>query len=64
MWLAARGAIDAARALAGLVVSLGLVFGVYRLHLQRSRSLPMVARAGALGAFGAALVALARGGAA
>ena len=60
IWLVARGEIEAARALGGLVVSLGLVFGIQRLYLGRSRRLGMLARAGAVGVLGAVLVAFIR----
>jgi hypothetical protein len=59
-WLVAGGEIEAARALGGLVVSLGLVFGIHRLHLGRSRRLPMLARAGAAGVLGAVAIAFIR----
>ena len=50
------GAAAAASALGGLAISLGLVFGVFRLHLSRCRTLPLLARTGAVGVFGAVLV--------
>ncbi len=55
------GTAAAAHALAGLLISLGLVFGIYRLHLCRSSTLPLLARTGAAGVFGAVLVVLIRG---
>jgi hypothetical protein len=62
VWLISHAQVEAARALGGLAVSLGLVFGVHRLHLRRSPHLPLLARAGALAAFGAVLVAFSRRG--
>jgi hypothetical protein len=62
--LATSGAVEAARAFAGVVISLGLVYGVYRLHLDRSPTLPLLGRTGAVGALGAVLVVLIREGAA
>ncbi len=54
------GATAAASALGGLAISLGLVFGVFRLHLSRSQTLPLLARTGAVGVFGAVLVVAVR----
>ncbi len=54
------GAAAEASALGGVAISLGLVFGVFRLHLSRSQTLPLLARTGAVGVFGAVLVVAVR----
>ena len=55
LWRA--GEVTALQSLAQTVLSLTLVFGIYRVHLVRSAAVPLLARSAVIGVLGAAFVA-------